>query len=89
MNLLKDIKVNFGLGRNRSIPDPFEVGLAETVRVVETVVISRAPEATMGNQKKAAELLGVKHTTLNAKIQRMGIDAGMIRSASKRPSVVG
>jgi DNA-binding NtrC family response regulator len=41
-------------------------------------VIRAALEKTGGNQARAARLLGIKHTTLNAKIKRykIGWDGG-------------
>lgn len=55
------------------LSDP-SVGLHEAVRCFEHFFILKALKATAGNQKKAAELLGLKHTTLHAKIRRLGID---------------
>jgi DNA-binding NtrC family response regulator len=50
--------------------------LNEEVRKFETDLIRTALVRTGGNQLRAARLLGVKHTTLNAKIKRYGIMAG-------------
>jgi DNA-binding NtrC family response regulator len=50
--------------------------LHEEVRKFETDLICTALVRTGGNQLRAARLLGVKHTTLNAKIKRYGIMAG-------------
>lgn len=47
--------------------------LHEEVRKFETDLIRTALVRTGGNQLRAARLLGVKHTTLNAKIKRYGI----------------
>jgi len=47
--------------------------LQDEVRRFETDVIRTALEKTGGNQARAARLLGVKHTTLNAKIKRYKI----------------
>jgi len=47
--------------------------LHEEVRRFETDLIRTALIRTNGNQLHAARLLGVKHTTLNAKIKRFGI----------------
>ena len=47
--------------------------LSEAVRRFETQLILTALEKTRGNQFRAARILGVKHTTLNAKIKRYGI----------------
>lgn len=47
--------------------------LQDEVRRFETDVIRTALERTGGNQARAARLLGIKHTTLNAKIKRYRI----------------
>lgn len=47
--------------------------LHEEVQRFETDLIRTALERTSGNQVRAARLLGVKHTTLNAKIKRYKI----------------
>ncbi len=47
--------------------------LQDEVRRFETDLIRTALERTAGNQARAARLLGVKHTTLNAKIKRYKI----------------
>ena len=49
------------------------VKLYEEVRKFEADLIRAALVRTGGNQSRAARLLGVKHTTLNAKIKRYGI----------------
>lgn len=50
------------------------IKLNDEVRRFETDLIRTALEKTGGNQARAARLLGVKHTTLNAKIKRYRID---------------
>src|ERR1051325_380248 len=50
--------------------------LHEEVRRFEIDLIRTALVRTGGNQLRSARLLGVKHTTLNAKIKRYGIMAG-------------
>lgn len=50
------------------------IKLNDEVRTFETELIRTALEKTGGNQARAARLLGVKHTTLNAKIKRYGIN---------------
>ena len=50
-----------------------KLNLYEEVRKFETDLICSALVRTAGNQSRAARLLGVKHTTLNAKIKRYGI----------------
>ena len=47
--------------------------LHDEVRKFETDLIRTALIRTGGNQSRAARLLGVKHTTLNAKIKRYGL----------------
>jgi len=49
------------------------LSLSEEVRRFESDLIRTALVRTAGNQLRAARLLGVKHTTLNAKIKRYGI----------------
>src|SRR5258708_34606411 len=49
------------------------VRLQDEVQRFETELIRIALERTGGNQARAARLLGVKHTTLNAKIRRYRI----------------
>jgi DNA-binding NtrC family response regulator len=49
------------------------VDLKDAVQRFEIELISAALEKTRGNQSKAARLLGVKHTTLNAKLKRYQI----------------
>ena len=50
-----------------------KVNLHDEVRRFEIDLIHAALIRTRGNQSRAARLLGVKHTTLNAKIKRYGI----------------
>src|SRR5712672_3012940 len=50
--------------------------LQDEVQRFETDLIRTALERTGGNQARAARLLGVKHTTLNAKIKRYQIRSG-------------
>jgi len=49
------------------------ISLQDEVQRFETDLIRTALERTGGNQARAARLLGVKHTTLNAKIKRYRI----------------
>src|SRR5258708_38615839 len=49
------------------------ITLQAEVQRFETELIRTALERTGGNQARAARLLGVKHTTLNAKIKRYQI----------------
>ena len=54
-----------------SLPDG--VGLSDAVSRYERQLIEAALRRTGGVQKKAAEILGLKPTTLNEKIKRLGI----------------
>lgn len=49
------------------------INFDEEVRNFEVYLIERALEKTGGNQKHAARLLKLKHTTLNSKIKRYEI----------------
>src|SRR5882672_3704596 len=53
-----------------------KVKLHDEVQRFESELIRTALERTGGNQARAARLLGVKHTTLNAKIKRYRIRCG-------------
>ena len=57
--------------------------LHDEVRKFETELINAALIRTNGNQSQAARLLGVKHTTLNAKIKRYGISVDGQRAAGE------
>ena len=59
--------------RSAAVPSPDNPRLLEAVRHFETQLIQAALDKTRGNQSRAAKLLGVKHTTLNAKLKRYGI----------------
>ena len=50
-----------------------KLGLQEEVQRYESELIREALLRTRGNQRRAAKLLGVKVTTLNCKIKRLGI----------------
>jgi len=49
------------------------LGLQEEMQRYESELIRQALQRTHGNQRRAAQLLGVKVTTLNCKIKRLGI----------------
>ena len=51
------------------------IDLPEEIRRLEIRLIERALEETNGHQVNAARLLGLKVTTLNAKIKRFGLQA--------------
>ena len=53
-----------------------KVRLHDEVQRFESELIRTALERTGGNQARAARLLGVKHTTLHAKIKRYQIRSG-------------
>lgn len=50
------------------------IDMPKEVRRLEIRLIKRALEETNGNQVSAARLLGLKVTTLNAKIKRYGLN---------------
>ena len=54
-------------------PQPRRLALQEEVQRYECELIREALQRTRGNQRRAAKLLGVKVTTLNCKIKRLGI----------------
>jgi DNA-binding NtrC family response regulator len=57
-------------------PQP-RLGLHEEVQRYESELIREALQRTRGNQRRAAKLLGVKVTTLNCKIKRLGIETSI------------
>lgn len=59
------------------------IDLAEEVRRLEIRLIKRALEETNGHQVNAARLLGLKVTTLNAKIKRFGLDTNSEQDDAK------
>jgi DNA-binding NtrC family response regulator len=62
---------------SRQGPDADQkLGLHEEVQRYESELIRNALQRTRGNQRRAAQLLGVKVTTLNCKIKRLGIGNG-------------
>ena len=64
----------FGPGRTPKVPALAEgVGLSQAVADFESALIRTALKQAGGVQKKAAEILGLKPTTLNEKIKRLGI----------------
>jgi DNA-binding protein Fis len=66
-----------------------DLGLAQgfnlmiEVRWFEQGMIERALELTKGNQKRAAELMGLRSSTLNAKIKKYGLNARQRKSARR------
>jgi DNA-binding NtrC family response regulator len=69
LTLLREVE---SLSNRQQQPDP-KLGLQEEVQRYETELIRDALQRTRGNQRRAARLLGVKVTTLNCKIKRLGI----------------
>lgn len=69
LELLNAVESLKGASPNRNQ----SLNLQDEVRRFETDLIQAALVRTGGNQLRAARLLGVKHTTLNAKIKRYGI----------------
>ena|ERR1700730_16808353 len=65
-------------------PRGHNIRLQDEVQRFETDLIRSALERTGGNQARAARLLSVKHTTLNAKIKRYKISCeGSTRESDK------
>lgn len=65
---LSEISVN-------SQPAETGLNLTEKIQHYEAVLICNALFATNGNQRKAAKMLGMKNSTLHAKIKRYEIDS--------------
>ncbi len=80
LTLLHELESLRSLRPPRSSEQP---RLPEAVRRFETHLILAALQKTSGNQLRAARLLGVKHTTLNAKIKRYGISINGYRSENE------
>lgn len=85
LSSLRDVAIELlnAVDRLRSTTTPTanqRLKLYEEVRKFETDLIRAALVRTAGNQSRAARLLGVKHTTLNAKIKRYGIPLDSSRS---------
>jgi DNA-binding NtrC family response regulator len=57
------------LGRGETLDD--------RLRHIETVLITAALEQSRGNKSKAADLLGVKRSTLGDRIARLALDQGV------------
>ncbi len=64
------------LGTLRKVEIQDGVNFDEEVKNFEISLIIRALEQTGGSQLRAARLLNLKHTTLNAKIKRYDIRLG-------------
>jgi PAS domain S-box-containing protein len=85
LDVLKEISVALSaavelLAESRRVPATPEFDMSrgidfyDEVSRFETNIIRRALEQTGGNQKRAADLLGIKKTTINAMIRRYGIN---------------
>jgi DNA-binding NtrC family response regulator len=64
---------------------PRGAGLQEEVQRFEAEMIRDALKKTGGHQRRAARLLGVKVSTLNAKIKRYGIRAEEVVASASAP----
>lgn len=71
--LLDEVK---SLGTLRKVEILDGINFDEEVKSFEILLIERALEQTGGSQLRAARLLNLKHTTLNAKIKRYDIQLG-------------
>ena len=70
MTLLREVE---SLASQQEPPTTQRLGLQEEVQRYESELIRDALHRTRGNQRRAAKLLGVKVTTLNCKIKRLGL----------------
>lgn len=68
---------------------PGGIKFYEEVGRFEVGLISRALARTGGNQKRAAALLGVNHTTLHTMMRRYGIDPLWFRESPDLPRLAG
>ena len=69
--------------KKTSAVNDHKLNLDDEVRKFEADLIRAALVRTGGNQARAARLLGVKHTTLNAKIKRYQLLFGTERDAGR------
>ena len=70
MTLLREVE---SLASQQEPPTSQRLGLQEEMQRYESELIRDALHRTRGNQRRAAKLLGVKVTTLNCKIKRLGL----------------
>lgn len=70
MTLLREVE---SLASQQEPPSTQRLGLQEEMQRYESELIRDALHRTRGNQRRAAKLLGVKVTTLNCKIKRLGL----------------
>lgn len=73
MALLDEVR---SLGSMRKVEIENGINFDDEVKSFEILLIERALEKTGGSQLRAARLLNLKHTTLNAKIKRYDIQMG-------------
>ena len=78
MTLLREVE---SLASQQEPPSTQRLGLQEEMQRYESELIRDALHRTRGNQRRAAKLLGVKVTTLNCKIKRLGIQTDLSSSA--------
>jgi len=71
--LLKEIALLKDIQKLQTLDDQHRLSLPEEVRRFEIEIIRRTLLRTGGHQARAADLLGVNATTLNAKLKRYGI----------------
>jgi len=62
-----------------------EINFTEEIQRYEADLICNALFAVNGNQRKAAKLLGMKNTTLHAKIKRYEIDSWSVSGKFSSP----
>ena len=74
LTLLREVE---SLATRHPQTDP-RLGLQQEVQRYESELIRQALQRTGDNQRRAAKLLGVKVTTLNCKIKRLGIQLTQI-----------
>ena len=70
MTLLREVE---SLASQQEPPSTQRLGLQEEMQRYESELIRDALQRTRGNQRRTAKLLGVKVTTLNCKIKRLGL----------------
>ena len=70
ITLLREVE---SLSKQQEPQGQQRLGLQEEVQRYEMELIRDALQRTHGNQRRAAQLLRVKVTTLNCKIKRLGI----------------
>jgi len=84
LEMLNAVEALKSTTRNR---DNRQLNLQDEVRRFETDLIHAALVRTRGNQVRAARLLGVKHTTLNAKIKRYRITLQTVTSEDAKREI--